>query len=119
MLNNLVENAVRCTPGEGQVTIAVSPGRLSVRDTGPGLESLDLERAFERFYLYDRCKAGRPVGTGLGLAIVRELTEAMGGTVRAESVAGKGSTFTVELPLVSPLESRRSDTHDTSPNVAT
>jgi signal transduction histidine kinase len=124
VLNNLVENAVRCTPGDGQVTIAVSPGRLSVRDTGPGLESLDLEHAFERFYLYDRCRAGRPVGTGLGLAIVRELTEAMGGTVRAESVAGKGSTFTVELPLESPLEaplespleSPRLDAHERSPN---
>ena len=55
------------------------PGRLDVVDNGPGLAPDDLERAFERFYLWDRYGADRPVGTGLGLAIVAELAAAMGG----------------------------------------
>jgi signal transduction histidine kinase len=98
VLSNLVENAIRCTPAKGRVAIEVSPGRLRVRDTGPGLDPADLAHAFERFYLYDRCKAEKLVGTGLGLAIVKELTGAMGGTVRVDSAAGAGTTFTVELP---------------------
>ena len=57
----------------------------------------DLERAFERFYLWDRYGADRPVGTGLGLAIVAELAEAMGGQVTVESTPGAGSTFTLVL----------------------
>jgi signal transduction histidine kinase len=96
-LSNLVENALRCTPSGGRVTISFGPGRLEVRDTGPGLADADLGRAFERFYLYDRAKAGRPVGTGLGLAIVRQLVEAMGGSVAARS-DDKGSEFVIELP---------------------
>jgi Signal transduction histidine kinase len=96
-LSNLVENAIRCTPRGGRVEIAASPGRLAVLDNGPGLATDDLDRAFERFYLWDRYGADRPVGTGLGLAIVAELATAMGGRVTVESVPGTGSTFTLEL----------------------
>jgi signal transduction histidine kinase len=53
--------------------------------------------AFERFYLYDRHGAERPVGTGLGLAIVQELAQAMGGTAAARSTPGVGSTFSLLL----------------------
>ena len=66
-------------------------------DDGPGLEPDDLDRAFERFYLWDRYGADRPVGTGLGLAIVAELAAAMGGRVTVESTPGVGSEFTLEL----------------------
>ncbi len=96
-LSNLVENAIRCTPKGGTVEIVASPGRLAVLDDGPGLASDDLERAFERFYLWDRYGAERAVGTGLGLAIVAELATAMGGRVTAESSAGAGSAFRLEL----------------------
>jgi two-component system OmpR family sensor kinase len=96
-LSNLVENAIRCTPKGGTVEIVASPGRLSVLDDGPGLATDDLERAFERFYLWDRYGADRPVGTGLGLAIVAELATAMGGRVTVESAPDKGATFTLEL----------------------
>ena len=99
VVSNLVENALRCTPAGGQVTIETAPpGSILVRDTGPGLDSRDVEHAFERFYLYERCSKERQVGTGLGLAIVKELTEAMGGTVRVESTPGAGATFTLALP---------------------
>jgi signal transduction histidine kinase len=72
---------------------------LCVEDTGPGLESSDRERAFERFYLHERYGRERPVGTGLGLAIVKELTEAMGGTVEVSSDPGTRTTFTVRLAV--------------------
>jgi len=104
-LSNLVENAIRCTPKGGTVEIVASSGRLAVVDDGPGLEAGDLERAFERFYLWDRYGADRPVGSGLGLAIVAELATAMGGRVTVESSPGEGSTFTLEL-APSPLPGR-------------
>ena len=95
--SNLVENALRETPPGGLVTVRAEPRRLVVSDTGPGLESDDLPRAFDRFFLYDKYGRERPVGSGLGLAIVRQLTEAMGGTVTVESSAGEGATFVVTL----------------------
>ncbi len=98
VVSNLVENAIRCTPAPGTVTITTAPGVVTVADTGHGLTSDDLPRAFERFYLYTRYGTDRPVGTGLGLAIVKELTEAMGGTVSVASAVGVGTAFTVTLP---------------------
>ena len=98
VVSNLVENAIRCTPAPGTVTITTAPGAVTVADTGRGLTSDDLPRAFERFYLYSRYGTDRPVGTGLGLAIVKELTEAMGGTVSVSSAVGVGTAFTVALP---------------------
>lgn len=98
VVSNLVENAIRCTPPPGTVTITTAPGAVTVADTGRGLTSDDLPRAFERFYLYSRYGTDRPVGTGLGLAIVKELTEAMGGTVSVSSAVGVGTAFTVALP---------------------
>jgi len=96
-LSNLVENAIRSTPAGGAVVIEAAPGRLAVVDNGPGLAADDLGRAFERFYLWDRYGADRPVGTGLGLAIVAELAEAMEGEVTVASTPGAGSTFTLVL----------------------
>ncbi|MEZ5125276.1 MAG: HAMP domain-containing sensor histidine kinase [Thermoleophilia bacterium] len=98
VVSNLIENAVRCTPAPGTVTITTAPGAITVADTGRGLTSDDLPRAFERFYLYSRYGTDRPVGTGLGLAIVKELTEAMGGAVSVSSAVGVGTAFTVALP---------------------
>jgi signal transduction histidine kinase len=99
VLSNLVENAVRCSPPEGEVAIVIaSSGSLGVRDTGPGLATVDLPHAFERFYLYERYGKDRPVGTGLGLAIVKELVEAMGGNVTVASEPGVGTVFAIELP---------------------
>jgi len=97
-VSNLVENALRCTPAGGSVRILASPGRIDVVDDGPGLDAADVDRAFERFYLWERYGGNRPVGTGLGLAIVRELAEAMGGRVEVTSSPGVGSTFTLLLP---------------------
>ena len=97
-VSNLVENALRCTPRGGTVTLACAAGRLVVTDTGPGIAPGELPRAFDRFFLYRRYSGKRPVGTGLGLAIVRELAHAMGGDVRVAS-STSGTEFTIRLPL--------------------
>jgi two-component system OmpR family sensor kinase len=101
-VSNLVENALRCTPAGGTVTLASAPGELSVRDTGPGIAPDEVPRAFERFFLYRRYDGDRPVGTGLGLAIVRELARAMGGDARV-ATSPVGTEFTITLPRPSAL----------------
>jgi signal transduction histidine kinase len=98
-VSNLVENALRCTPPGGTVTLAAAAGRLAVTDTGPGIDAEDIPHAFERFFLYRRYNGHRQVGTGLGLSLVRELTQAMGGDVEVESPPGAGTAFTIRLPL--------------------
>jgi signal transduction histidine kinase len=98
-VSNLVENALRCTPRGGRVTLAAKAGKLTVTDTGPGITQEEIPRAFERFFLYRRYNGDRLVGTGLGLAIVRELAQAMGGDVEVGSRPGAGVSFTIRLPL--------------------
>jgi two-component system, OmpR family, sensor kinase len=97
-VSNLLENALRCTPPGGTITLAAAAGELTVKDTGPGIAPDEVRRAFERFFLYRRYNGHRPVGTGLGLAIVRELALAMGGDVIVAS-SSSGTEFTLRLPL--------------------
>jgi two-component system OmpR family sensor kinase len=97
-VSNLVENALRCTPPGGTVTLAARPGGLTVTDTGPGIAPDEIPHAFDRFFLYRRYNGDRPVGTGLGLAIVRELAQAMGGDVEV-AASTAGAEFTIRLPL--------------------
>jgi signal transduction histidine kinase len=101
VLGNLVDNAVRHTPG-GQVTLfSMRHERgtiVGVRDTGVGIAPEHLPRIFERFYRVDPGRAREEGGTGLGLSIVKHLVEAHGGRVRAESVVGAGSTITALFP---------------------
>jgi signal transduction histidine kinase len=102
VLLNLVHNGVRHTPPGGIVAIHVlAEGEavlLRVRDTGSGIAPEDLPRIWERFYRGESAHMTGSGGSGLGLALVKELTEAMGGAVSAESTPGEGSTFTVRLP---------------------
>jgi PAS domain S-box-containing protein len=99
---NLLSNALKFT-FEGEIEVALAPAdrgvQLTVRDTGIGIESEHLTRIFERFY---RAPArGRTLeGTGIGLALVRELVQLHGGTIRAESQPGAGTTFLVWIPSV-------------------
>ena len=99
---NLVDNALRHTPAAGRVTVELSrdgnDALLRVRDTGIGIPFADLARIFERFYVVDRSRSREHGGTGLGLAIAKQLVEAQGGSLIAESVYGHGATFTVRLP---------------------
>lgn len=98
VVSNLVENALRCTPAPGTVTVEARNGWIAINDTGPGLTSDDIQKAFDRFYLYDKYGRDRPVGTGLGLAVVRELTGAMGGEISITSKPGD-TRFEVRLPV--------------------
>jgi two-component system, OmpR family, phosphate regulon sensor histidine kinase PhoR len=98
---NLVHNAIKFTPPGGSVTVSAvaldNTVRIAVSDTGAGIDPADLPRIFERFYVGDRARSAR--GTGLGLAIVKHVVLAHGGSVQAQSVLGRGSTFTVMLPV--------------------
>jgi two-component system sensor histidine kinase VicK len=73
--------------------------RLSVSDTGPGIPAEELPRIFGRFYRVDASRSRSDGGSGLGLAISREIVEAHGGRLWAESRLGAGSTFSIALPL--------------------
>ncbi len=103
VLVNLIHNAVKFTPPGGEVTLlAVQQEnfvRFSVRDTGVGIPEDDLTRLFERFCKADRARSGG--GTGLGLSIARHIVEAHGGSIWAESVEGRGSTFHFSIPICS------------------
>ena len=101
VITNLVHNAIKFTPPGGHVVVSARRvGEdlvLSVRDTGIGIPAEELPRIFERFYKVDRARAGG--GTGLGLAIAKHIVQAHGGRIWAESVEGKGSTFSFTLPV--------------------
>lgn len=99
---NLLENAVKYAP-EGSVAVHVesngATGRVVVRDTGAGIAPQHLPHIFERFYRVDKARSREEGGTGLGLAISLWIAEAHGGSIRAESEPGRGTTMTVTLPL--------------------
>jgi len=106
---NLVGNAAKFTDrGEIKISACQENGdfKLAVADTGIGIDQADLNRIFEEFDRGRLSSDGAYRGTGLGLAIVKRLVEVLGGSVIAESEVGKGSTFTVTLP-VKPLAATR------------
>ncbi|HEX5465102.1 MAG TPA: HAMP domain-containing sensor histidine kinase [Candidatus Limnocylindrales bacterium] len=98
VLANLVANAIRHTPAAGTVTVSATRAqdrlRLTVSDTGRGIDPTLLPYVFDRFV-----KGERSRGSGLGLAIARGLTEAHGGAIAVRSEAGRGTTFEVQLPF--------------------
>jgi two-component system, OmpR family, phosphate regulon sensor histidine kinase PhoR len=102
LLFNLVDNAVKYTD-KGGVTLALkSEGTdyvLEVSDTGPGIPPEHRARVFERFYVVDKSRSRKMGGTGLGLAIVKHIVQLHGGTIVLDGAEGRGTTFTVRLPL--------------------
>ena len=101
----LLENALKYTPYEGSVTLSLTTQNehalISVCDTGIGIAPEDLSHIFERFYRADPARSRDRGGSGLGLAIVKSIIEEPGGSISVESMPGKGSAFTVKLPLIS------------------
>ena len=98
---NLIDNAVKYTPADGRVDVKVrrapAAAVLQVRDTGTGIPPDELPRIFDRLFRGDTSRAER--GLGLGLSLVKAVVEAHGGTVEVNSEPGRGSAFTVSLPL--------------------
>jgi signal transduction histidine kinase len=102
------EDGGRTTKDERPIDVSLRPSSsvlrppsvvLEVRDTGTGIPDHQLPRVFERFHRVEGARGRTYEGTGIGLALVHELVKLHGGTVRAESVLGKGSTFTVAIPF--------------------
>jgi signal transduction histidine kinase len=103
IFNNLISNAIKYTPTGGRVSVTLSleegSARVEVSDTGIGMPEESLERLFEEFYRAPNAKAQVKEGTGLGLAITRDLVNRYGGQISVQSRLGRGTTFTVTLPL--------------------
>ncbi len=112
VLDNLVSNALRYTPEDGEILLLAEqhPGQITerldslfihVRDTGAGIALEDLPHIFDRFYKADRSRQPEEGESGLGLAIAKSIVELHGGTISADSSLGAGTTFTVQLPVCS------------------
>ncbi len=103
IVNNLVSNAIKYNKQGGRVDVNLSADEegivLSVEDTGIGMEKIDIERLFEDFVRIRSEQTKNITGSGLGLSIVKKLLEMYGGKIQVDSTPGKGSCFTVVLPI--------------------
>jgi signal transduction histidine kinase len=101
---NLIDNALRHTAEGGRIRVEIdardSDAVLRVRDTGDGIPYRDLPHIFERFYVVDRSRNRGTGGAGLGLAIVKGIVDAHNGAISAESMLGRGTAFTIRLPIM-------------------
>ncbi|MGH7482465.1 MAG: ATP-binding protein [Longimicrobiales bacterium] len=101
LLGNLISNAFKFTPEGGRIRVRAAKSdsslRIDVSDTGAGIPADELPFIFEKFYQVG--PEARAKGSGLGLAIARQVTEAHGGAISAESQLGRGTTFHIDLPL--------------------
>jgi two-component system, OmpR family, phosphate regulon sensor histidine kinase PhoR len=100
---NLLDNAIKYSPADSRVTVRVETSerqiRISFIDQGIGIARKHLPRLFERFYRVDKARSRRAGGTGLGLAIVKHIVQAHGGQITVESEQGRGSVFTITIPM--------------------
>ena len=100
---NIIDNAIKYTQAGGSVSVSLQrTGRnvtVAVQDNGPGIPVDDQTHIFDRFYRVDKARSRETGGTGLGLSIVHQIVRLHGGEVKVESQEGKGSLFTVELPV--------------------
>jgi signal transduction histidine kinase len=102
VVTNLLDNAVKFTPRGGNITVSISPcasgARISIKDTGIGIDADDLPRVFTKFFQAKSAARIDAKGTGVGLALVKAIVDGHGGRVYASSTVGVGSTFVVEIP---------------------
>lgn len=122
-VGNLVANAIAYSPRGSKVGVGVTEAdgvvEIAVADRGIGIAEGDQDRIFERFYRADDARSRRTGGTGLGLSIVKHAVQRHGGEVRLWSRPGRGSTFTIRLPITDPPEDlprkkKRSSTRKTT-----
>jgi two-component system phosphate regulon sensor histidine kinase PhoR len=106
VFSNLIDNAMKYGRSGGRILLGARPAKRGiefgvefyVQDFGAGIASEHLPRLFERFYRVDKARSRESGGTGLGLAIAKHIVLAHGGSIRAESELGHGSTFLFTLP---------------------
>lgn len=110
VLDNLLTNAIKFT-NQGQIAISVTELddviRMTVTDTGIGIADHDLPHIFDHFYQAENFLTRTQRGTGLGLSVARKFVMLMGGQITVNSVAGRGSSFTVELPRIAAPQNRQ------------
>jgi signal transduction histidine kinase len=108
VLVNLLSNAMKFSPEKKEVTVKLFRDEenavLEVKDKGIGITPKDLSRIFGRFYRSEHQVVSETRGSGLGLTLVKHIVEAHGGTIGVESEPGKGSVFTVILPVSGPIK---------------
>lgn len=99
---NLIENAIKYTPANGQVRVVVDSNDkdiiIKVKDNGIGIPKEDINRIFERFYRVDKARSRDVGGTGLGLAITKHIVKSLNGKIEVKSQLNKGSEFIVTIP---------------------
>ncbi len=99
-LLNILDNALKFTPKGGKVTVRVWTENdkvyITISDTGPGIKEDALPRIFDRFFREDEARSSE--GRGIGLSLAKALIEAQGGSIRVDSIIGKGTVFSVEMP---------------------
>lgn len=105
VFTNLIDNAIRHTPADGMVSLALTEEnsflQITVSDTGEGIPAEDLPFIFERFYKADKSRNRSKSGTGIGLSIVKNIIQNHNGDIHVSSIRGKGTIFTVLLPKLS------------------
>jgi signal transduction histidine kinase len=98
----LIDNAIKYSPDNSKIEVRAFSRKdsvaVSIADHGAGISAENLPLVFDRFYRTDRSRSRSTGGSGLGLAIARQLVEAQGGRITAESRLGEGSTFTFTIP---------------------
>ncbi|WP_432410889.1 ATP-binding protein [Rasiella sp. SM2506] len=107
IISNLLSNAIKFTPENGKIIVHLNKIEqqekqfltIKVKDNGEGMTEKDLVHVFDRFYQVANNLQGHQIGTGIGLSLTKEFVELMNGAISAESSIGKGSTFTVEIPI--------------------
>ena len=103
LISNLIINAIQYTPRGGRITVSLERGNnhalISIQDTGIGIDESEQRQIFERFYRVNSDRSRVTGGSGLGLAIALVIVQAHKGSLQVQSQLGKGSTFTVRLPL--------------------
>jgi heavy metal sensor kinase len=113
MVLNLLDNAVKYTPAGGEIGIELAANngdaQIMVRDNGIGIPKTDQPHVFDRFYRVDKARSRAMGGAGLGLSIAHWIATAHGGTIRVDSQTGRGSAFTITLPIAQAAEGLRAE----------